>query len=186
MNTTVARPNYRTFHFENLDDRTRRLMLSELDYDLEQDQVYYSPRLTAAGRKDFEQLLRTAITRHDAGWLADRLRDHERIRVKMKRMTPAGEITARVPKNAAQTLAEGEFNRYYIRGLCLRAIADDIPWVFLYRGKQANQPRPGSDEREGVSMDARLLFDDIRINVGLDTALGLPAGPNSGMTVRLP
>jgi hypothetical protein len=30
------------------------------------------------------------------------------------------------------------------------------------------------------------LLDDLRTNVGVDTALGLPAGPNSGLSAMIP
>jgi hypothetical protein len=41
-------------------------------------------------------------------------------------------------------LAEGEFNRFYIRALCVRAIEDGLPEVIVYRAKEVQSARPES------------------------------------------
>ncbi len=96
------------------------------------------------------------------------------------------EKPVRVPITAPDTLAEGEFNRFFVRGLCVKAIEDGIPEVEVYRGKQVNQPRPQSEAMIGKRISAKRLLDDLRVSQGVEPALGLPPGPNSGLTVRLP
>lgn len=93
---------------------------------------------------------------------------------------------AKVPVTAPDTLAEGEFNRFYARGLCARAIADGIPDVEVYRGKQVQRPRPESQSKIGNRINVKALLEDLRKSQGVEPALGLPPGPNSGLTVRLP
>jgi hypothetical protein len=83
-------------------------------------------------------------------------------------------------------LAEGEFNRFYVRGLCLRAIDEGIDRLVIYRAKAVEEPRPDSNRRIGRSVNPRTLLDDLRRNAGVDTALGIPPGPNSGLSVKLP
>jgi len=98
-----------------------------------------------------------------------------------------GKITvAKVPVSAPETLAEGEFNRFYARGLCARAIAEGISEVVVYRGKQVQQPRPVSQAMIGRRIDPTALLKDLRKSQGVEPALGIPPGPNSGLTVRLP
>lgn len=89
-------------------------------------------------------------------------------------------------KNAHQMLAEGEFNRFYIRALCLRAIEDEHPQVVVYRAKAVTNARSASEQMIGQNMPAEAVLRDLRERPGVDTALGLPPGPNSGLSVRLP
>lgn len=171
----------------NLDNQTRPLMNDEIELDIRNHKLYFSPRLSPSGQKDYPDLLRTAAQYRDDTWLAGELRQHGRLNATEQAHRPAGGfITKKVPVNAADTLAEGEFNRFYIRGLCRRAIATGIANLVIYRAKQVANPRPDSVAKEGTTINAQALLDDLRNNPGVDTALGLPAGPNSGLSVRLP
>lgn len=172
---------------QNLDARTREFMLDELARDLAAGTVYISSRLSETGRTDYEQLLREAITNRDETWLAEGLRAHGRMNTTESRRTPRGGVTtAKVPINAPETLAEGEFNRFYARGVCRRALEDGIPEVVVYRAKPVENPRPESQAMIGSRVDARALLDDLRTHQGVEPALRLPPGPNSGLSVRLP
>ena len=82
-------------------------------------------------------------------------------------------------------MAEGEFNRFYVRGLCRRAIEDDIHGLIVYRAKAVAVPRPGSEEKIGTSVDPTAILADLRVAIGVEPALGMPPGPNSGLTVKL-
>jgi len=50
----------------------------------------------------------------------------------------------RMLDNAADTLAEGEFNRFYARGLCAQVLSSGGTEVEVYRGKVVQNPRPQS------------------------------------------
>ena len=105
----------------------------------------------------------------------------------LQRNNPRGGTTqVRMPKNAPEMLAEGEFNRLYARGVCRRAIAQGIEEVTIYRAKDVSNPRPESEMKIGTRVNAKLLLEDLRTHQGVDPALGLPGGPNSGLSVRLP
>jgi hypothetical protein len=188
----------------NLDRRVRDLMLTEFDLDLRKSDLYLPDRLSMLGREAFGARLREAIDQHDDAWLADRLREgpcHDGaasgpkprapagpyFHPREQRRRPSGGYTwAAMPENAPDILAEGEFNRFYIRGLCLRAIADGIPALVVYRAKEVRQPRSDSERKLGTTVDPRRLLEDLRTHQGVDPALGIPAGPNSGLSVRLP
>ncbi len=91
----------------------------------------------------------------------------------------------KVPRNAHETLAEGEFNRFYIRGLCRRAIDEGLSALEVYRAKEVRDPRPESQNMIGKSLDPSQLLNDLRTQIGIDTVLGLPSGPNSGLSARI-
>jgi len=172
---------------ENLDARTRRYMLDELERDVAGGALYISPRLSERGRGDWQALLRAAIQGHDDAFLADSLRSHGRMKTsEQRRKTKGGSTTARVPATARQTLTEGEFNRFYVRGLCRRALEDGVKELVIYRAKRVSSPRPESQAVIGTRIDAAPLLEDLRTHPGVEPALGLPPGPNSGLSARLP
>jgi hypothetical protein len=171
----------------NLDDRTRQFMLEEVQQDANDGPLYLSDRLSSRGRQEWRLLLEEAVRSQNDVWLAAQLQAGGRLNATETRRKPKGGVTvARVPVTAPETLAEGEFNRFYIRGLCRRAIVDGIPALIVYRAKQVSRPRPESERRIGQNVDPQALLNDLRTNRDVDTALGVPAGPNSGLSVRLP
>jgi hypothetical protein len=174
-------------NFISLDERTRAFMLEEIEHDLAGDAWYRSPRLTSAGLADWPDLLRDAAREGNEATLAGALRSRGRLKHTELSHTKSGrEITKDVPFNAAETLAEGEFNRYYVRGVCRVAIADGMTEVEVYRAKAVQTPRSASQAKLGSRVDPQRLLDDLRRSSGtLDSALGIPAGPNSGLSVRL-
>jgi hypothetical protein len=173
-------------HYENLDERTRQFMWSEVDLDMAQGTLYISSRLNEQGKQNYAALLKEAVTSHDDAWLAGELRRRDYMNAYEERKTPRGNFTvAQVPVSAPDTLAEGEFNRFYVRGLCARALQDALPEVEVYRAKTVNQPRPQSEAILGKRISAQALLEDLRKSPGVEPALGLPHGPNSGLTVRL-
>src|SRR5919109_3382002 len=135
-------------YFENLDDRTRQLMLDEMEYDIEHHQLHISPFLSRPGQRDYETLLREALQNGNDETLAQSLREHRRILRTLPRRNPSGGYSiAATAENAAQVLAESEFNRYYIRALARRAIEEGIDELVVYRAKPVANPRPESEAR---------------------------------------
>jgi len=172
-------------NFVNLDEKTREFMLNELEQDIASNKLYLSPRLNDAGHRNYEKMLRSAIQNGDDVSLANSLvglfREYE------QRAKPSGGYTtARIPNTAHETLAEGEFNRFYCRGVCRRATEEGLEEIEVYRAKAVLNPRPQSQALVGSKIKADRLLNDLRTNIGVDTALGVPAGPNSGLSVRLP
>jgi hypothetical protein len=172
-------------HYESLDESVRKYMIEELDLDINMRRLYISSRLTSEGARVWADLLREAFLRHNDDWLASQLRSRRLMREIEERRTPKGRITrARVPDTAPDTLAEGEFNRFYVRGLCRHVIDTGGTDVEVYRGKAVANPRPESQAMIGRRLSAQRLLEDLRVSQGVEPALGLPPGPNSGLTVR--
>jgi hypothetical protein len=173
-------------HLANLDSVTRGYMLDEINADLSRDALYLSPRLSERGRRDYPVLLLAAAGQGDAASLAAGLRRAGRLNA-TETATRAGQtVSRRVPVSAADTLAEGEFNRFYVRGLSRRAAAENVPELVIYRAKQVRQPRPESEARIGTAIDPARLLSDMRIYASEEDGPGIPPGPNSGLSVRLP
>ncbi|MGQ0603933.1 MAG: hypothetical protein ACT4QE_19810 [Anaerolineales bacterium] len=171
----------------HLDARTRRLMLEEMEQDLARHQLHISPVLSNQGMHDYAGLLREAILFGDDETLAASLRVRRRMARTLTRQRPRGGYSiARVPHTAATTLAEGEFNRYYIRAVCRRALEDQLTFVIVYRAKSVRNARPESLAVVESSMPAIELLHDLRAHPGERTEYGVPGGPNSGLSVRLP
>ena len=172
---------------ENLDEHTRRLMVEELDADLHNETLYLSPRLKQDGHLGYAQLLRSALREGNPQSLSDEIRNGRILSAtETRRNSRGGVSTVKVPVTAADTLAEGEFNRFYIRAVCRRSIDEGGDQVEVYRAKAVVTPRSESQAMIGNRVDARELLEDLRTHPGVDTALGLPPGPNSGLSIRLP
>ncbi len=173
--------------YMHLDPATRRFMVEEVDLDVAGGTLYLSPWLSEGGRRDWSGLLREAVDRHNDDWLANQLRQRGRIlETAIRRKPRGGTTTYRVPDTAPFTMSEGEFNRCYIRGLCRRAIEEHVGHLIVYRAKTVENPRPESEQRIGTHVDPQTILADIRSNPGVETAFGIPPGPNSGLCVRLP
>ena len=170
----------------NLDASTRKYMLDEIENDERAGRLYISPRLSNRGATEYPALLKTAALAADDSFLANELRAPGRLNPTVQRNNKNGVTWTKMPVNAPETMAEGEFNRFYARGLCRRVIDEGRPKVRVYRAKQVMNPRSLSEALLGQIFDAEKLLEDLRINIGTDTSLGLPDGPNSGLSICLP
>ena len=169
------------FHFENLDEATRRYMLLEIEDAIRSSRLNFSKRFNAAGVVCYPQLLRDAAATGTEATLAAALVAHDCFLSHL----PATDPPRKVPANAALLFAEREFNAFYMRGLCHRAIGAGCP-VQVYRAKPSATPRPNSEILEGQTADPKRLLLDLRHSIdGKNTGLGLPPGPNSGLSIRL-
>jgi hypothetical protein len=170
----------------NLDEQTRQFMLEEIERDIAIDKLYLSPRLSDRGLADYPNLIREAARGYDDNWLAENLRGNGRLNAKEQRRTKNGVSMVSVPVTAPETLSEGEFNRFYARGLCRVAISLGVTALQVYRAKAVMVARSASEAIIGSNIDPQALLEDLRVHQGVDTALGLPPGPNSGLSVKLP
>jgi hypothetical protein len=173
-------------NYINLDEITRKDMIGELEYDLQSETLYYSDRLNQHGIDVWVSLLRQSIEHNNDDWLSVQLQTQNCLKSHETRNRAGKSYVVKVPYTASATLAEGEFNRMYARGLCVRAIRQQITDVEIYRGKAVMHPRSESEFLIGKRFSATELLNDLRNSKGVEPALGVPPGPNSGITIKLP
>jgi hypothetical protein len=172
--------------YRNLNEKIRMLMLSEIERDISTGTLYISDNLNPQGRNDYSNLLKKAAMQGTDISLAEDIKGCLNSHEKPRRLK-SGEYSKPpiMRSNAHEMLAEGEFNRFYIRAVCACAIEDGTVNVTVYRAKDVINPRPESEAKINEAIPAQALLTDLRAHPGVDTALGLPPGPNSGLSVRL-
>lgn len=171
-------------HFENLDADTRALMLAEINADAAGRGLYTSNYLNDHGAERWPTLLRDAAGDGTDVSLAGALNAERCFKEKVERRKPKGGFTlAAVPYTAAQTLAESQFNMYYMRALACRALSTKTP-LTVYRAKEVEKPREESERLIGTQLDPGMVLESLRATLGVEPSIGIPL-PNSGLTVRL-
>ncbi len=123
------------YHFLNLDNKTRSIMISELEQDIKNSLFYEPSSIKPEYISSYKLLLRKYF---EVG----------QIESLEKALTPlcfkAEDKNGRkIPSNIAQTIAFSDFNRYYARAILVRAI-DEGKSVSIYRAKQSLKERTES------------------------------------------
>ncbi len=174
------------FDWKDLNERIRQLMLEEVDADSKSNCLYYSSKLSAQGRVDYLPLLRDTVLSGDETTFATALNEAGRLNSRQEPRFSNGTFSVpRMSSNAAEVLAEGEFNRFYIRAVCLRAIELNQETVIIYRASLANEPRWESEQLIGRQISASALLKDLRQIIGRTRTFKIPE-PGSGLSVCLP
>lgn len=167
-----------TWNLENLDDITRIFMGQEFESDYKDNTLYRSLVLNEYGDREYPAIIREALINGTPDSLTARLAPNF-----FKNYQSDGK---QVNKAEAAERLEGQFNLFYIRGLCLRAINEGIVNLEIYRAKNSLKHRSNSDARIGETINASELLADLRAHKNSTPSLGIPSGPNSGLSVRLP
>jgi hypothetical protein len=173
------------FNFENLDEKTRGFMLEAISEAETSGNIYFSTRFNDAGFKEWLSLLKEAAKEHDEHWLAYQLEAKRLMKGFEGASTPSGGYTVKhTPHTAAETMAEGQFNRFYILGVCKRAREEDIPQLEIYRAKKSLAPRRESENLIGskISVD----YVEAQLFKTSDSFKSPLLKPNSGLSMRLP
>ncbi|MEV5003660.1 hypothetical protein [Nocardioides sp. LML1-1-1.1] len=158
------------FNFFELDRSTRAHMMDELELDIARyAHPYEGVSLTPAGVIAYVGLLRAAIEHGSEMDLIASLSDGSRV--------------TDTPVDAARRLGSTEFNRYYMRAICLRAQAHGTNTVVGHRLRDSNVSRKTSDRLEGMPLSAPKVIENLRARLGQDSETGL-GRPNSGMSIR--
>jgi hypothetical protein len=173
------------FEFENLDDATRSSMLKAIEEGERTDNIYYSTRFNQDGNDQWLTLLKQAAQQFNEHWLAYQLEFNGLMKDFESAIKPSGGYTEKhVPHTAAETMAEGQFNRFYILGLCKRARAGGITHLEIYRAKKRFDPRPESQALIGTLSSIDEIESQLKVTkASFKSQL---VKPNSGLCVKLP
>jgi hypothetical protein len=182
MDCLINRKKTILFDFQSLDNVTRKFMRDEFDADLAGAGIYHGARLSAAGWAAYPAQLRIALASGDADTFTAALSAAGAFNEFEPDMKNGG--TKRVPSNAPALLGEGEFNRYYERGVCARALAEGATAVEVYRGRVSSRSRPESEAAIGTHPDAAELLARLRQSHLHPESSDIPE-VGTGVTIRL-
>lgn len=167
------------FNFVNLTDSVRGKMLSEVEMDISKGNIYISGRLNELGIEKYVEFLKESIENGTEEILEALIRDNNCL----NDTEISNGKTKKVSSNAAQLIAQSEFNRFYIRAICLEAIENDIESVEVYRARESSWSRPESETMIGRQINPKELLEDLRISIGVTPQI-LPE-INSGLSIKI-
>ena len=138
---------------------------------------WLKPRLAAAARPTLLPSSR---------WLAEQVESNQLLRELEGGRTPQGAYAVKhIPQEpAAETLAEGQFNRFYMLGLAKRARAEGLSDLEVYRARDTSSPRAESEAMIGNRIPVDEVEDQLR-----DTKASLKSPLlqiRSGISLKLP
>src|SRR5688572_20416490 len=128
------------FNFHDLTVDVRELMIDEVKLDINKNSLYPSKRFNETGCRKYPDLLSNHVKNGNEISLLTDLQVNYCFKEKEERKTAKGISMVNVPITAPQTFAEGEFNRFYLRGICLKAIKEGKV-IEIYRARFSENPR---------------------------------------------
>ena len=170
--------------YESLDPTTRRFAIAELDSDIATGAYHTSERIRHTAIGEYQRYLHEALRYYDDRWLEEHASDLM-IDFEPRRTRSGGQTAVKLPQMASRMLAEGDFNRYYMRGVALRAIQEGREVIEVYRARLSLEPRRKSAELEGRRLPAAEVLNYLRGEPTSDAAVTALGRPNSGLSVRL-
>lgn len=167
------------FHFKNLDEQVRALMVEEIQLDITESKLFESERLNEFGRNNYEDYLLQASKEGDEETFEILLNINTCFNPNdLSRGKPT-----KMPKNASKLLCQSEFNRFYIRAVCRKSIHDSKEFVRVYRARDSSWSRSESEAKIGTLLSAQELLDDLRNSIGVSP--NILSEVNSGLSVKL-
>jgi len=164
------------YSFKNDNEETKQLMMREFLDDCSNGRVYFGERLKKSKQVIYQDLFKQAIENMDLESFVIKLYDSEFWEeFEVDKNGVQKKINT---ERAAIILAEGEFNRLYIRAVCLAA-EEKKQKVTIYRFRDSKTPDPVSEAKIGTSYDPKTIYDDVKNN--LETKY-LPR-PSSGISI---
>lgn len=160
----------------------RKLMLEELELDVAEKCLYKGKSLKESHEEAYINLFRDSIRNGNSDSFASSIAINNCLMSHVPDpKTKSG--LRKVSKIAHITLAEGEFNRFYIRALCRIAIDQGLE-LEIYRAKDVRAPRQESVAKIGEIVDPETLLINLRTNSIVSESSGVP-NPNSGLSIKI-
>lgn len=171
------------FMFNNISPTIRQHIVNEINSASTNGNFYMSTRFNQNGINAAVGLLTQAAQSHDEHWLAYQIESLSLMRdYEVRTRSFSGYTIAHIPHSAAETYAEGQFNRFYMIATCVEAIASGRQ-VRVYRAKQVMNNRASSNNLIGSVCNPNVLINELRT---LQTSLGHNLlMPNSGLSIEI-
>jgi hypothetical protein len=166
------------FNFIDLDEEIRGFILSEIEYDGDRDKLFLSTRLNDLGIEKYKNYLIQSATSGDEEIFENLLDISTHFNPTYLRIGKP----VKMPTNASTLLCQSEFNRYYVRALCRKAINDKIENLEIYRARESSFKRPESELKIGTLLSVAELLEDLRSSIGEEPKLFPDI--NSGLCVK--
>lgn len=170
--------------YESLDPTTRRFAIAELDGDIASGAYHSSERIRPTAIAEYQRYLHEALRYYDDRWLEEHASDLM-VDFEPRRTRSGGQTAVKLPEMASRMLAEGDFNRYYMRGVALRAVEEGRQVIEVYRARLSMEPRAESAQLDGHRLPAEEVLKYLRGEQVADPAISALGRPNSGLSVRL-
>lgn len=172
--------------FYHLNPKVRELMAVELAKDLSEDKFIFSAYVDAKKEGEWISLLKKTFLYHDPSWLSQELKKRDVLKRRSLKNLKEGKFTlALVPRSAEETLAQDEFNLYYIKALCVYALSQGIEELEIYSARRIQNHRPKSESLKGKKVSAEDVLRDLRSSLRGESALGLGLY-GSSLSLKIP
>jgi hypothetical protein len=171
-----------SLHLKQLDRRTRALMLEEIDEAETVGSLHMSELLSVHGKINYATLFKHAVKNGNDETFAQALVARESFKGHEIRVVEDKTLWIEInPHVAASNLAEAEFNRYYVRAICKRALQDGISTVTLYDANEKNGSSAEFETLMNKAIDAAALLRDLKGGAALHSNLK----PNQSLSVKI-
>ena len=166
--------NSKKMKYKKLDTSIRQIMDEEFKQDKQRNRLYSSPRLNDVGNKVYPDLLEKALLNGSDRSFANDLRDYNTLKNTEKMVNPFGGIReSKIPSDAPDNLAKGEFQRYYIRALCRKAIDQGIKRLQIISEKPIDALPDEVKVKIGRTVNPKDILEDLRENDYTRTRFGI-------------
>jgi hypothetical protein len=176
-------------NYEELDEKTRLVMLQEFEDEQAGGTPYVSKGLNNNGCVAFPGLMRAAIKSGNEVSLSKALNDAVLWKPFTIDINTGGQTNKprNIPESAAM-LGLGEFSTWYVRGLARKLLNEGQAKCQIYRG-EAPIDGPGECSKyEGMIVETQLIYDNHRARYwplpGNPDALSVPFGPFCHHVIR--
>ena len=146
-------------NYLSLDQTTRELMVEEFNSDIKSDSCYTSTRFHEVGKDCYFRIMPEHLKNGSDDSLAEDLRGNDCFNT---HETDKNGKQKQVPVTASKTFSEGEFNRFYMRAVAIKAISEDLS-IEVYRARYSENPSPESEAMIGKILDSEILLKDLRV-----------------------
>ena len=168
------------YNFLDLNTEIRKLMREEVVIDENNGTLSKSTRFNDNGNLNYLTILLKNIESGDEESLSSELVDLFNTK-EVSRDKKDNTIEKNVPADAHQIFANTEFNRFYMRALCVFALKNNKS-LEIYRAKQSLNNRPESNILEGTKIeDIEQALSVLRDNKQYYNFI---AKPNSGLSLK--